>query len=75
MMAKMRMANMTSKPICIKGARAFRMDFKTTCKPRKVIQVVNNVNALRVTVKFYQYISFYPIFTNTAAKLHNIYFP
>ena len=33
-MAKMRMANMTKSPICISGAKALRMDFKTTCKPK-----------------------------------------
>ena len=33
MMANIKMANMTNNPICIRGARAFRMDFKTTCKP------------------------------------------
>ena len=30
----MRMANMTNRPICIKGARALKMDFKTTWRPR-----------------------------------------
>jgi hypothetical protein len=39
MMAKMRMANMTSNPICIRGARAFKMDFRTTCKPGKRVGV------------------------------------
>jgi hypothetical protein len=33
MMAKMRMAKETSRPICIRGANALKMDFKTTCKP------------------------------------------
>lgn len=35
MIANMRIANITSSPICIKGARAFNIDLSTTCKPRK----------------------------------------
>lgn len=34
-MAKIKMANMTSNPICIRGAKALKMDFKTTCKPKQ----------------------------------------
>lgn len=33
MMAKMTMANKTSKPICKSGAIAFNIENKTTCKP------------------------------------------
>ena len=33
MMAKMRMANITSKPICISGAKALKMDLRTTWRP------------------------------------------
>ena len=32
-MAKIRMANMTSKPICISGAKALKMDLRTTWRP------------------------------------------
>jgi hypothetical protein len=35
MIAKMRIANITNNPICISGAKAFRMDLRTTCKPKK----------------------------------------
>lgn len=34
-MAKMRMANMTNKPICISGAKAFRIDLSTTWRPER----------------------------------------
>jgi len=34
-MAKMSIANITSNPICISGARALRIDFSTTWRPKK----------------------------------------
>ena len=42
MMANIKMANMTSSPICMRGAKALRMDLRTTCKPeeRKKVKVL-----------------------------------
>ena len=37
MIAKIRMANDTRSPICINGARALKIDFNTTCKPKENI--------------------------------------
>ena len=34
-MANMRMANMTRRAICASGARAFKIDLRTTCRPVK----------------------------------------
>ena len=31
---------MTNNPICMSGARAFNMDFKTTCKPENRTSIV-----------------------------------
>lgn len=43
-MAKITMANRTSRAICNSGAIAFKMDFKTTCKPVCVCVCVSSVN-------------------------------
>jgi len=37
MIAKIRMANDTRSPICINGARALKIDFNTTCRPKENI--------------------------------------
>ena len=34
MMANIRMAKDTSSPICMRGARALKIDLRTTCKPK-----------------------------------------
>lgn len=36
-MANMRIANMTRRAICASGARAFSMDFRTTCRPARYL--------------------------------------
>ena len=37
MIAKIKMANDTRRPICIKGAKALNMDFRTTCRPENSV--------------------------------------
>ena len=42
MIAKIKMAKETSSPICIRGARALKIDLRTTCKPEN-----NTVSTVR----------------------------
>jgi hypothetical protein len=39
MMAKIKMANMTRSPICMSGAKALKMDLRTTWRPRKSFKI------------------------------------
>ena len=54
MMAKMRMANMTSRAICIRGARALNMDFNTTCKPWGQKKACQTAAYSRKIAKYYK---------------------
>jgi hypothetical protein len=49
MMAKMRMAKETRRPICIRGARALKMDFKTTCKPEIIEKAIKNYGKINIS--------------------------
>ena len=53
MIAKMRIANITRSPICISGANAFRMDLRTTCKPKEKKYFKNHVYVYCVYPLFY----------------------
>ncbi len=48
-MAKMRMAKETRRPICIRGARALKMDFKTTCKPEIIEKAIKNYGKINIS--------------------------